>query len=663
MIAGLRVWRDAPSSDGAVLCRSVDARRLVGRGATCAARRGRLRVRGPPERVRRRDRRAAHRQHRGAADRQRRARHRARRSCDARAAPGARRSRPPGRCGAARRLARPRRRLGVVRRPPARASRSPVARVRRSPSSAQSPVSTACRSSLHGTGGAWMVVAADADPGDVVDAGRPALARPQGVQHAQRVLRRRASAAADSCRSWSPAPRRLPRHGRTAPVLHATRERVAVPRRRARPLDEDDLGTEWEWDDAPELSLVVVDDVDEAVQLFNRHSPRFAASLVGGDRRAARARSTTPSTPRSSATASRAGSTGSSRSISPSSACRTGRPAGCSRAAACCRATRCSPCARGATSPTTTLAPLTSDVRRRATRRYGWRVRRRVGARVGVLVARCARRVVHQRQRCRVGASRSDRHGRRGGGRTLHAGGDGSGRHVGTRADAARHEPTPRPEPAPTGRRPPPPPTDPADTATAGTTEPEDTPATPTDDPTGRAGRHRRRRRRPAVPRPRQPGHRRRALRHRDPPTTRRPTRSPATVTLTLAPDRGPRRVHARLGRPRRVERDRRRRRRPSSSRTTPSCGSRRPTPLTAGRGRRRRRRVHRDAGLRERRSAGLPNGWFHTDDGSYVLNEPDGARTWLPSNDHPSDKATWTVPRSPSRPASPPSPTAASCR
>ena len=39
----------------------------------------------------------------------------------------------------------------------------------------------------------------------------------------------------------------------------------------------------------------------------------------------------------------------------------------------------------------------------------------------------------------------------------------------------------------------------------------------------------------------------------------------------------------------------------------------------------------------------GIPNGWFHTDGGSYVLNEPDGARTWVPSNDHPSDKATWT--------------------
>jgi aminopeptidase N len=40
---------------------------------------------------------------------------------------------------------------------------------------------------------------------------------------------------------------------------------------------------------------------------------------------------------------------------------------------------------------------------------------------------------------------------------------------------------------------------------------------------------------------------------------------------------------------------------------------------------------------------ASLPAGWFNTTLGSYVLNEPDGARTWLPSNDHPSDKATWT--------------------
>ncbi|NND76242.1 MAG: M1 family metallopeptidase [Ilumatobacter sp.] len=39
---------------------------------------------------------------------------------------------------------------------------------------------------------------------------------------------------------------------------------------------------------------------------------------------------------------------------------------------------------------------------------------------------------------------------------------------------------------------------------------------------------------------------------------------------------------------------------------------------------------------------AGLPAGWFQTSSGSYVLNEPDGARRWMPANDHPSDKATW---------------------
>lgn len=35
--------------------------------------------------------------------------------------------------------------------------------------------------------------------------------------------------------------------------------------------------------------------------------------------------------------------------------------------------------------------------------------------------------------------------------------------------------------------------------------------------------------------------------------------------------------------------------------------------------------------------------GWFTTPEGtSFTLNEPDGARSWMPVNDHPSDKATW---------------------
>lgn len=39
----------------------------------------------------------------------------------------------------------------------------------------------------------------------------------------------------------------------------------------------------------------------------------------------------------------------------------------------------------------------------------------------------------------------------------------------------------------------------------------------------------------------------------------------------------------------------------------------------------------------------GMNNGWYNSPGGSYVLNEPDGARTWLPCNDHPSDKAAYT--------------------
>jgi len=35
--------------------------------------------------------------------------------------------------------------------------------------------------------------------------------------------------------------------------------------------------------------------------------------------------------------------------------------------------------------------------------------------------------------------------------------------------------------------------------------------------------------------------------------------------------------------------------------------------------------------------------GWIPTDDGAFVANEPDGAPTWYPVSDHPTDKATYT--------------------
>ena len=38
----------------------------------------------------------------------------------------------------------------------------------------------------------------------------------------------------------------------------------------------------------------------------------------------------------------------------------------------------------------------------------------------------------------------------------------------------------------------------------------------------------------------------------------------------------------------------------------------------------------------------GVPYGWVTTRDGAMVANEPDGAMTWYPVSDHPTDKATY---------------------
>lgn len=67
-------------------------------------------------------------------------------------------------------------------------------------------------------------------------------------------------------------------------------ERVPVARAegvreepRADRIREAELATEWEWEQTPELSLKIVDDLDQAVDLFNRYSPQFVASLVSDD--------------------------------------------------------------------------------------------------------------------------------------------------------------------------------------------------------------------------------------------------------------------------------------------------------------------------------------------------------------------------------------------
>jgi len=62
-----------------------------------------------------------------------------------------------------------------------------------------------------------------------------------------------------------------------------TRAEGVVREKRATRIPEADLAREWEWERTPEVSLKLVDDVDEAVDLFNTHSPQFIASLLSED--------------------------------------------------------------------------------------------------------------------------------------------------------------------------------------------------------------------------------------------------------------------------------------------------------------------------------------------------------------------------------------------
>ena len=65
--------------------------------------------------------------------------------------------------------------------------------------------------------------------------------------------------------------------------VSVVRAEGVVTEKRADRVAETELATEWEWEQTPEVTLALVDDVDAAVALFNTYSPQFVASLVSED--------------------------------------------------------------------------------------------------------------------------------------------------------------------------------------------------------------------------------------------------------------------------------------------------------------------------------------------------------------------------------------------
>ena len=153
--------------------------------------------------------------------------------------------------------------------------------------------------SLHGTGGAWIVADVDADPDRFASVVTNSLDR------------KVCNTLNTCCITEAAADRLIPvflaaideagRRRNANPklwIVDEQRDRVPTDRfddvsisRAEGPsiepatstLDWEEIGEEWEWEDSPEVTLAIVRDVDHAVGLFNRLSPRFAASLISPD--------------------------------------------------------------------------------------------------------------------------------------------------------------------------------------------------------------------------------------------------------------------------------------------------------------------------------------------------------------------------------------------
>jgi len=161
--------------------------------------------------------------------------------------------------------------------------------------------------SLHGTGGAWMLVTARADADRVRATVRASLDRK--VCNTLNVCCIERSVAAGLVPVVLAALEEAAAARGTEAKLHVlvrddaertevtdrigpgwfdrtvaiTRAAGPVPEVRAEELTLAGLATEWEWEDSPEVTIALVDDLDEAIDLCNAHSPRFIVSVLSED--------------------------------------------------------------------------------------------------------------------------------------------------------------------------------------------------------------------------------------------------------------------------------------------------------------------------------------------------------------------------------------------
>jgi glutamate-5-semialdehyde dehydrogenase len=154
--------------------------------------------------------------------------------------------------------------------------------------------------SLHGTGGAWIVAGDSANVDDFASAVYHSLDRK--VCNTLNTVCIPRSRADELVPAFLNAVDRAGDRRDTNSKLHVLDTSVdAVPREwfervvaisraggefdepQAAPIAESRLGEEWEWEDSPEVTLAIVDSVDQATEWFNRYSPHFVVSIISDD--------------------------------------------------------------------------------------------------------------------------------------------------------------------------------------------------------------------------------------------------------------------------------------------------------------------------------------------------------------------------------------------
>ena len=137
--------------------------------------------------------------------------------------------------------------------------------------------------SLHGTGGAWMIAGEHADAQWFSNVVVNSLDRKVcNTLNVCCIVRSRASVLVPL---FVDAMNRAANLREVIAVIHADSASQKLMAGKAESiqmhdLSVDELSSEWEWENAPECALVIVNDIDEAISLFNQYAPAFIVSII-----------------------------------------------------------------------------------------------------------------------------------------------------------------------------------------------------------------------------------------------------------------------------------------------------------------------------------------------------------------------------------------------